>query len=312
MFGSAPPVSTSSPPGIAVEDVTTILAGVPVLHRLRLSVTAGQLTVLMGPSGSGKTTLMRHVIGLLEPDAGSVIIGGRDVWTVSRKLRTEIQRGISPMLGGGSLYDTYLFGSLTVRGNVVQALKAAGVPRNEWSRRGSERLVELGLEAYLDALPSQLPSHARRRLALARALVVDAPLTILDEIDVGLDSAHHHMVVEAVRGLRRRTGGTVLLTTHSLDLARELGDELAVLMNGRIVLSGPKDEILDGVPDGPEFLRSIELHDYSGPGRLAAARLAVPSTDRRRFSDLPANPWLVLAALFVVLAVVIGLTALLS
>jgi phospholipid/cholesterol/gamma-HCH transport system ATP-binding protein len=261
----------------------------------------------MGPSGAGKTTLIKHIVGLSEPDLGTVLVGDRDVWAVGPQVRAAVQRGISPMLGGGSLFDTSLFGSLSVLENVTYALRLAGLPKRERHETALARLTELDLEEYLFALPDTLPAHARRRLALARTLAVDAPLTILDEIDVGLDAEHHAAVVAAVRASRARTSGTMLVTTHTLELARALADEVAVLVNGRIVVSGSREAILDGVTDATAFLWGIEMRDHSGPGHLARARLAVPKEATRRPEDTTINPWLVVIGLVLVVGLIIVL-----
>jgi phospholipid/cholesterol/gamma-HCH transport system ATP-binding protein len=301
-----------TPPGVEAHEVSTVLAGVPVLHRLDLHVPAGAVTVLMGPSGVGKTTLVKHVVGLSEPDLGTVLVGDRDVWAVRPRERAAIQRGISPMLGGGSLFDTSLFGSLSVLENVTYALRLAGVPERERHETALARLTELDLEEHLSDLPATLPAHARRRLALARTLAVDAPLTVLDEIDVGLDADHHAAVVAAVLGSRARTSGTLLITTHTLELARALADEVAILVNGRIVVSGSREAVLDGVTDATAFLWDIEMRDHAGPGHLAGARLAVPREATRKPEDTVINPWLVVLGLILVVVLIAAAVGALS
>jgi phospholipid/cholesterol/gamma-HCH transport system ATP-binding protein len=298
-------------PEVELDNITTILDDSAVLHRLRLLVPAGKVTVLMGPSGVGKTTLIKHVVGLLEPDGGTVWIGGRDYWDSSKEERQEIRRGLGAMLGGHNLFSTSVFSSLTVLENLTYSLEALGVPEDERHDRAMARLRELRLVEESDRLPDTLPAHASKRLALARALVADAPLTVLDEIDVGLDREHSTAMLDAVRSLRARTGCTLLVTTHNLELARSIADNLAIMVNGRIVASGPPEEVLDGVETTEDFDRRFEFSDFVGPPRLEAAEAAA---ERRRptpkrayqFAVEPQMVWIAVAAVVLLAALFIA------
>jgi phospholipid/cholesterol/gamma-HCH transport system ATP-binding protein len=295
-------------PVVEIDDVTTILDEVAVLHRLRLRIPAGLVTVLMGPSGVGKTTLIKHVVGLLEPDGGTVRIGSTDMWDISPKERQELRKQIGAMLGGSSLYSTSIFGSKTVLGNLTYTLEQVDVPEEERAERAMSVLRELRLDELRDQLPEDLPAHARKRLALARALVVDGPLTVLDEIDVGLDHQHSRAMLHAVHHLHERTGCTLLITTHNLDVARHLADQLAIMVNGRIVAVGPPEELLDGIRGSDDFDRRYEFSDYKGPPRLEEAEAAA---DRRRPEQkhttfgLNVDPQMVWIAIIAVIVIVV-------
>jgi phospholipid/cholesterol/gamma-HCH transport system ATP-binding protein len=303
-------------PEVWLEDITTIIDDSAILHRLRLYIPAGKVTVLMGPSGVGKTTLIKHVVGLLEPDGGTVRIGGQDIWESSPEEWQRIRKGFGAMLGGHNLYSTSVFSSMTVLENLTYSLQALGVPEDERHERAMARLRELHLDEVSDQLPERLPAHASKRLALARALVADAPLTVLDEIDVGLDREHTAAMLEAVRKLRDRTGCTLLVTTHTLELASSLADNLAILVNGRIVAAGPPSEVLDGVESTEDFDRRFEFSDFTGPPRLEDAEA---DADRQRppagrSYQLPVDPqmvWIALAAV-VLIAVLFVTVKLLS
>lgn len=239
----------------------------PVLHDLRLRCAPGEITILMGPSGAGKTTLIRHVAGLLRPDRGTVRIGERDIWTDDEEEVRAIRKGMSFMLGGSSLWDTSLFGSRSALDNLVYSLKAHDVPLPDREPRALAALAALALEAEADRLPENLPAHARKRLALARALVVRAPFVALDEVDGGLDAAHTKRILTAVKRNHERTGATMLISTHNLALARTLGDSLAVLGNGRILAHGPVEETLRGVHSSQDFAARFLVRDPIGPPR---------------------------------------------
>jgi phospholipid/cholesterol/gamma-HCH transport system ATP-binding protein len=309
--GSPAAVDIDGPPEVELDGITTILGGSVVLHGLRLRVPAGKVTVLMGPSGVGKTTMIKHVLGLLEPDAGTVRIAGRNVWDASPEEWRRIHRRQGAMLGGHTLYTTSVFASMTVLGNLIYTLNALGVPERQRHERAMARLREVHLADHADRLPEQLPSHAAKRLALARALVADAPLTILDEIDVGLDSEHRAAMLAAVRGLHERTGCTLLITTHTLELARTLADHLAILVNGRIVAAGPPGEVLAGIHSTEDFDSRFEFSGFVGPPRLADAEAAVPRGPRPppHRADRPMDTrqvWIAVVAVLLLVALVLA------
>jgi phospholipid/cholesterol/gamma-HCH transport system ATP-binding protein len=298
-------------PDVVLDNITTILDDCAVLHRLRLEIPAGQVTVLMGPSGSGKTTLIKHIVGLREPDGGTVLIDGRDIWDSSPEQWQEIRRGMGAMLGGSTLFTTSTFSSLTVLQNLTYTLEMLGVPEQLRADRAMARLRELGLLAESDVKPEMLPAHANKRLALARALVADAPLTVLDEIDVGLDRLHAGAMLDAVHKLRERVRCTLLVTTHNLELARELADNLAILVNGRIVAFGPPSEVLDGVVSTEDFDRKFEFSDYRGPARLEEAEAALdlrPAPAKKAHFGVDRQMvWIAVIAVLVLVAVFLAL-----
>lgn len=294
-------MSSSGAPEVVLQGVTTVLDETPVLHNLALTVEPGEVAVLMGPSGAGKTMLVRHLAGLVPPDAGTVLIGGADVWTADQERLRAIRRGMSVMLGGSSLYESSLFGSLSALENVRYGLGTRGIPKDAHADLAMARLDEVGLADVAERLPAELPAHARKRLALARALVVDAPLLILDEIEVGLDSVHRERVLRALYDQYRRTGCTMLVTTHDLTIARQVGHTLAVLCNGRIIARGTAEELLRGVETGEDFDDRFRISDFLGPPRLADALATAQRKPERRMFSIDENViWIGLVALVLV------------
>lgn len=296
-------MSDSTAPDIRFEDVSTSLGGQIVHQRLRADLPAGEITVLMGPSGGGKTTLVRHLVGLLPPDSGRVVVGGRSVWDLNPKQLTALRAGMGVLLGGSTLYGTSVFGSLTVYDNIAVPLRLRGSSEESVDATVSWWLWTLGLDAVAGLLPEQLPARMRRRVALGAAMAGEKPLVILDDVDLGLDSTTTARAVAAILSSQRRSGATMVVTTHDIGLAKALDGRLAVLVNGRIVANGPARELLAGVDDAEEFDRRFHVLDWLGPPPPETGRVG-----RRR--ELTFDPQLVVAAvilLAVVLAVVLAL-----
>lgn len=299
-------------PGVRLQGITTVVDDDPVLHRLDLDIPPGRITVLMGPSGAGKTTLIKHITGMLEPDRGTVEVGGKDVWRADDAGLRSIRRTMSVMLGGSSVFDTSLFGSLSAYENLNYSLKAHDVPEKERERRAMALLAEVGLGDKAADLPDSFPAHARKRLALARALVCDTPLLILDDIEAGLDSAHAAKMIGAIERWRERTEGTLLLTTHDIKLAREFGEHLAILGNGRIVATGEASELLDGVESSDAFDRRFAVSDLWGPlDRDEVNRsLGEDDEDEQRGIRFRYNPQITLmVAMAIVIMIIMFVTA---
>lgn len=302
----------SHAPGMRLTGITTVFDDSPVLHRLGLDIPAGEITVIMGPSGAGKTTVIRHLTGLLEPDRGTVEVGGRNVWHANPAGLREIRNGMGVLLGGSSLFDSSIFASMSAFENLEYSLRHHGVGEAERDRRTMARLEELALDDVAAQRPEALPAHARRRLGLARALVTDSPALILDDIDVCLDAAHSHRILAALANWRERTHGTLLLTTHNIGLARELGDHLAILANGRIITTGSAAELLNGIETNEQFDHRFQLSDFLGPPRMADIEADDERGSRRGLKlQLTIDPAMVRAAIIgivVVTLVVMSLT----
>ncbi|MCE3554459.1 ATP-binding cassette domain-containing protein [Pseudonocardia sp. RS11V-5] len=290
-------------PAVELAGVTTVRDDAVVLLDLCLRVRPGEVTVLIGPSGAGKTTLVRHVVGLLRPDTGTVRFGGTDVWAAAPDELRRIRHGLGVMLGGATLYDTSLFASMTAADNVRAGLAERGVDAETRDRRCARLLQDLDLLPWTTALPADMPAHARRRLALARALAAEAPLLVLDDVEAAEEDGRD-AVAAAVHAYRERTGATILVTTHDLTLARELGGTLAVLWHGRIVGEGPAHALLHGIDDAHTLEARFGTGDVQGPPTLEQARRAIGAarSGPRRIEFDQRTVFVVLAALIAVAA----------
>jgi phospholipid/cholesterol/gamma-HCH transport system ATP-binding protein len=292
-------------PQVLLDNITTVIDDEAVLHRLRLEIPAGKITVLMGPSGGGKTTLIKHLVGLLEPTGGAVLVDGRSLWSSNLKEWDAFYKLLGTMVGGHTLYNAWTFASMTVLQNLMYSLEIFGVPKALREYRALTCLDDLDLILEQDLFPEELPAHGQKRLALARALVLDAPLTVLDEIDVGMDRTHNVAILKAVRAVHERVGATMFITTHDIDVARALADNLAILVHGRIVAVGPPQEVLEGIVTPEDFDRRFEFSDYRGPAQLEEALRLTPRPPKAKPVDWSLVSFEVAAVLVVVVLIIL-------
>jgi polar amino acid transport system ATP-binding protein len=209
-----------------------------VLDEVDLDVAAGEVIALIGASGSGKSTMLR-CINLLEPiDDGVILLDGEDISEPGRPT-DAVRRRI------GLVFQSFnLFPHLTVLENVALApRKVNRVPKDAAHDRARELLARLGLADKAGAYPDQLSGGQQQRVAIARSLAMDPEVMLLDEITSALDPELVGEVLDVVRALRD-SGMTMLLATHEMSFAREISDRVCFLDAGRIVESGPPDQVL--------------------------------------------------------------------
>jgi osmoprotectant transport system ATP-binding protein len=219
-----------------------------LLNDISLSVEAGTTTVLLGRSGSGKTTLLRTVNRMVEPTGGEVLVNGMP--TLNSDL-IALRRSI-----GYVIQETGLFPHFTMERNVGVVLEAGGCARAERVRRSHELLLAVGLDpvSFAHRFPHQLSGGQRQRVGLARALAADPKILLMDEPFGALDPLTRGEMQDMLRDLLAGLKKTVLLVTHDLDEALYLGDQIALLSEGKLI----------ACLEPHEFLRSgmAEVQDY--------------------------------------------------
>jgi sulfate transport system ATP-binding protein len=217
---------------IAVERVTKRFGEFVALDNVSLAIASGSLTALLGPSGSGKSTLLRVIAGLEQPDEGEVRIFGEEATRVPPQKR-----------GVGFVFQHYAaFKHMTVHQNVAFGLKIRRRPRAEIRERVAELLRLVQLEGFADRYPAQLSGGQRQRMALARALVVDPKVLLLDEPFGALDARVRKELRGWLRRLHDETHVTTVIVTHDQEEAMDVADRIALLNEGRIEQTGkPRD-----------------------------------------------------------------------
>ena len=267
---------TPAVPAIELIDVHTELGGTPVLRGVSFAALPGRITVLLGPSGVGKTTSLRHVVGLLTPDRGDVLVEGRSTLTMTNAKRLALSRRFGVLLQGSGLYGAALWESMTVEENLVHQLHAqVDWGEEELYRRTRDRLREVGLLDSARLTPAELSAGMRRRVALARALVADPEFAVLDSFELGVDVVRLMGLCDVIHRRHEEIGGTYLIATQNMEVARRLADDVVVLWAGRVIEEGPADEVLASTRSEVHQLVTGSLEGplgLAGEGRLPGQR----------------------------------------
>jgi osmoprotectant transport system ATP-binding protein len=222
---------------IELRGISKTYGGTVVLEEMDLTIARGMTTILVGPSGCGKSTLLRLVIGLVQPDTGSIVIDGREL---TRATSLEIRRGLGYVIQEGGLFP-----HLSARDNVILLAKFLG-----WEPgRISERLAELAaLTRFpvegLDRFPAQLSGGQRQRVSLMRALMLDPSVILLDEPLGALDPMVRAELQDDLRAIFRTLSKTVVMVTHDLAEAAWFGHEIVLLRAGKVVQRGSLEALV--------------------------------------------------------------------
>jgi phospholipid/cholesterol/gamma-HCH transport system ATP-binding protein len=210
-----------------------------VLDGLDLDVDQGETLVVLGPSGTGKSVLLKHIIGLMRPDAGSIVVGGEEIVGMSEPDLDRIRHKFGMLFQGAALFD-----SMTVGENVgLSLLEHTRLPAPEIRRRVSERLEWVGLKDVEAMKPASLSGGMKKRVGLARAMAMDPRIILYDEPTTGLDPITGDVINQLIRAMQQRLGVTSVVVTHDLMSAYTVGDRLAMLYGGRVVFTGTPEQV---------------------------------------------------------------------
>jgi phospholipid/cholesterol/gamma-HCH transport system ATP-binding protein len=224
---------------IKVEGLVKSFGRQAVLRGLDLEVATGSITVVIGRSGGGKSVLLRHLIGLLYPDRGRVLVDGAEITGLSGRALDEVRRRYGVVFQGGALFD-----SMTCAQNVAFPLREKLRLRDaEVAKRVEAALAQVGLEGMGNKYPGEVSGGMRKRVAIARALVTEPEIVFFDEPTTGLDpilvNTIHHLILDLHRKLRF----TAVMVSHEIPEIFEIADTVAMLHEGRIVEVGPPTAI---------------------------------------------------------------------
>jgi ABC-2 type transport system ATP-binding protein len=242
-------------PGFAVETdaLTKTYGDLVAVDHLNCRVPYGQIFGLLGPNGAGKSTTIKMLTTLLDPTSGSAKVAGFDIVAAPSRVRRSI--GYVPQMLSAD-------GALTGEENLMLSAKLYAIPRAERKPRIAEALSFMGLTDFGSRLVKTYSGGMIRRLELAQAMLHRPMVLFLDEPTIGLDPVARHTVWDRLRDLRQNFGMTILITTHDMDEADELCDELALMHRGQIAALGKPAELKAGL--GPEATLDDVFAHFSG------------------------------------------------
>jgi len=242
---------TEITPKIRLRNVHKRFADKVVLDGIDLDVMPRTSTVVIGGSGSGKSVLLKCILGLIEPDAGSIEIDGQDIIRLPRDERDAARARIGMLFQNGALFD-----SLPVWENVTFGLLAQGkLHRAQAATCAADFLAEVGLDPSVGELyPAELSGGMQKRVALARAIASQPDIMFFDEPTTGLDPIMGAVIDGLVVDCVKHLGSTAVAITHDMASARRIGDQAAMIYKGRIIWTGPAAKLMDsGVPEVDQF-----------------------------------------------------------
>jgi phospholipid/cholesterol/gamma-HCH transport system ATP-binding protein len=226
---------------IELRDVHKAFRGNRVLRGVSLRIPAGATFTILGGSGSGKSVCLKHMIGLLKPDAGRVLVLGRDITDMSERQLVDVRKDVSMIFQSAALFD-----SLSVYENVAYPLREhRRWPEERIAERVRECLDAVGLRGGESLMPAELSGGMRKRVGVARGIALEPRIILYDEPTTGLDPANQRRVGELIRELTERLRITSVVVTHELELCFAISDRVALLRGGRIAAEGTADEIRD-------------------------------------------------------------------
>jgi phospholipid/cholesterol/gamma-HCH transport system ATP-binding protein len=241
---------------ILLDHVSKSFDGRKVLDDVTLEVTEGTGFCLLGRSGTGKSVTLKHIVGLITPDSGQVLVHGQNVGALKGRQLAAVRRSMGFLFQSAALFD-----SISVGENVAFPLRRhTDWPDERIRQVATARLASVGLEKDYDKMPAELSGGMRKRAGLARAMALDPDILLVDEPSAGLDPITSGEIDALLVDLKKK-GTTMVVVTHNIPSARHVGDELAMLHQGRVIARGSAAE-LDGSDD--EMVRAFMRSEGSG------------------------------------------------
>jgi phospholipid/cholesterol/gamma-HCH transport system ATP-binding protein len=228
---------------IEVRDLTKSFGAQLVLDSVGFRIENGESVAIIGRSGSGKSILLKHLIGLLQPDTGEVLIDGEDIVPMNERQLLRVRRKFGMMFQGAALFD-----SMTVAENVAFWLRRhEHLTEAEIGRRVAETLEMVDLPGTEDKNPAELSGGMRKRVGLARAIIYEPQIVLYDEPTTGLDPIVSDSIDQLILRVRDRLKVTTVVATHDMRTARRVGQRVLMLHNKKIYANGTPDQIFDSL-----------------------------------------------------------------
>jgi phospholipid/cholesterol/gamma-HCH transport system ATP-binding protein len=210
-----------------------------VFNGLDFTIPSGKITAVLGRSGGGKSVLLKHVIGLLKPDSGRILVDGRDIVTMNDRQLNDIRRRFGMLFQEAALFD-----SMTVGENVAFPLREhTDLLEEEIMARVRGKLAQVGLAGVEEKMPSEMSGGMKKRVGLARAIALDPEIILFDEPTTGLDPITSSVINHLIADTQRRLGATCVIISHDIEAVFAVSDKVAMLFEGKIEAQGTPDEM---------------------------------------------------------------------
>jgi phospholipid/cholesterol/gamma-HCH transport system ATP-binding protein len=246
---------------IRIVDVTRSFGENKVLDGVNLEIQGGETLTIIGGSGCGKSVLLKHIVGLLKPDSGSIFIDDKDVTKLDEAGLSQVQKGFGFLFQGAALFD-----SLTVGDNVAFGMRnLKTVPESEMCDRVKKCLSMIGLEGIEQMKPSELSGGMKKRVALARAVAMSPKYLFYDEPTTGIDPIMADVINDLIIHLQKTLGVTSIVVTHDMTSAYKISNRIAMLYEGKIIGTGSPAEIR---ATGNEYMRQFVTGSSVGPIKM--------------------------------------------
>jgi phospholipid/cholesterol/gamma-HCH transport system ATP-binding protein len=249
---------TGKPDAVEFVDVHKAFGRNKILRGLNMGIPEGMISMILGPSGTGKSVCIKHMVGLLYPDEGDILVHGESVPNMADDELFEMRKKFGVLFQDGAL-----FGSMNLYDNTAFPLRQhTDKSEDEIGEIVRRRLREVGLGAAEDKMPNELSGGMRKRAGFARALVLDPDIVLFDEPDSGLDPVRTALLCELIQEIHEENGGAYTVITHDIMSARRVAEFICVLWKGRIVESGPAEELFNS---DNAFVRQFLSGESQGP-----------------------------------------------
>ena len=209
-----------------------------VLNGFSMELRLGENLVIMGKSGSGKSVMIKCLMGLMQPDAGDIKIMGKTVLELEQNELDQLRKKIGFLFQGSALYD-----SMTVRENLEFPLRKQQMPQKEKDKLVHQALESVGLLDAIELVPNELSGGMKRRVALARAIILHPKIIIYDEPTTGLDPITAKEIIQLMRDVQKIYGSSALIITHDVDCSRVISDRMVLLIDGVNYAEGSFEEL---------------------------------------------------------------------
>ena len=258
---------------ISVQGLTKSFGPQTIFEDVSMEIPKGLVTIVLGPSGTGKSVFLKHLVGLLRPDRGRVLVGSDNISILRGQQLYDVRKRFGVLFQDGAL-----FGSMTVYDNTAFPLREhTRKTEAEIRRIVVEKLDLVGLRGAELKFPGEISGGMRKRAGLARALVLDPEIILFDEPDSGLDPVRTAFLNELVLDLKAQTGATMIIVTHHIPSARQIADYIGLLFRRQLVSFGPKEnmftsndpvvkQFLAGATNGPIGMSEEKDRPIEGNG----------------------------------------------